>query len=258
MTAFALAGCPGPAANSGTGAIQNGDIGDSQTATTSTTVRIPADGTVSFFRRTSTESGWDFLRFSIDGTQVGSWSGTVAYSQVSFPLTAGTHTLTWSYTKDGSLSSGADTVYVDDIDVTVGGCGPTTVTFPSTTSTVRGGGALGAGGSGVFYQAGDFVEQTVTLIAPSSTLDLSLQMSDFTTGCATSETYSWNVIVDGATVGTYSFAGGTGVNPRTITGTYSLPVPASGATSIRLEATTTACGGGSSWNWIAGGTAIFR
>jgi hypothetical protein len=109
-------------AQSGTQAMQNADIGDGGTATTTTTVRLPAAGSISFFRRTDTESSFDFLRFSIDGTQVGSWSGVVAYSQVSFPLTAGTHTLSWSYTKDGSVSTAADAVYVDNIDVTVGSC----------------------------------------------------------------------------------------------------------------------------------------
>ena len=34
----------------------------------------------------------------------------------SYPMAAGTHTVEWRYSKDSSVSSGADTAWVDDID----------------------------------------------------------------------------------------------------------------------------------------------
>jgi len=44
------------------------------------------------------------------------WSGTQNWAQVSFPVTAGTRTFKWTYSKDGSLSSGSDTAWIDDIE----------------------------------------------------------------------------------------------------------------------------------------------
>ena len=109
-------------AQAGMQAMQSGVITHNQSSIATTTVSIPVAGTVSFWRRTSTESSFDYLRFYVDGAQVGSWSGTVAYSEVSFPLSAGEHTLEWRYTKDGSVNSGADTVYVDNIDIVLNPC----------------------------------------------------------------------------------------------------------------------------------------
>jgi hypothetical protein len=83
-------------------------------------------------------------------------------------------------------------------------------------------------------------------------------MSDVTAGCAVGQALSWNVLVNGVVVGTYGFAGGTGVNPRTITGTYTFASQPAGTATVRLQATTSVCPGGSSWNWIAGGSATLR
>jgi len=72
-------------------------------------------GTISFAYSVSSESGWDFLRFYIDGVQKGAWSGSVGWTTASYPVTAGPHTFEWRYTKDESVSSGSDKAWVDDI-----------------------------------------------------------------------------------------------------------------------------------------------
>ncbi|MCW5553736.1 MAG: carboxypeptidase regulatory-like domain-containing protein [Verrucomicrobiae bacterium] len=72
-------------------------------------------GEVSFAYAVSSEVGFDFLRFYIDGVQQTTWSGSVGWTNVSYPVTAGAHTFEWRYTKDGSVSSGNDKVWVDDI-----------------------------------------------------------------------------------------------------------------------------------------------
>ena len=77
-------------------------------------------GNVSFARKVSSESGFDFLRFFIDGAPVESWSGEVAFSVVTYPVTQGYHTFRWSYQKDGSVDGGQDTAWID------------AVTFPAT------------------------------------------------------------------------------------------------------------------------------
>ena len=73
-------------------------------------------GTIQFDRRVSSEAGYDGLRFFIDGTQVGGWSGIeTTFTHVSFPVAAGSHTFLWSYTKDYSLNEGLDTAFIDNV-----------------------------------------------------------------------------------------------------------------------------------------------
>ena len=80
------------------------------------TVNLAAAGFVDFSALVSSESGWDFGRFLIDGDQKFEVSGTSnSWTDYSYPLTAGSHTLTWRYYKDGSGNNGDDCFYVDDI-----------------------------------------------------------------------------------------------------------------------------------------------
>ncbi|MFV8750311.1 hypothetical protein ACNOYE_07150 [Nannocystaceae bacterium ST9] len=99
---------------------ESGNIGDSQTSVMEVTLNYVNPGTVQFWYRISTESGWDFLRFYIDGVQQpGAWSGIIGWTQSpAFNIAAGNHTLRWSYVKDGSVSSNSDSVWVDDIVTT--------------------------------------------------------------------------------------------------------------------------------------------
>ncbi len=82
-------------------------------------------GNVSFARRVSSQSGVDCFRFLIDGVaqNIGGTcaSGEVAWSVVSAPITAGTHTLTWTYEKDGSGAAGADAAWIDNLVMPLGG-----------------------------------------------------------------------------------------------------------------------------------------
>jgi hypothetical protein len=97
-----------------------GDINDSQTSSLQLTSVFSEAGTIAFTQRVSTESGWDYLQFYIDGALQGSWSGSGSDSGESYPVAAGEHVFEWRYVKDGSLSSGSDTVWVDDITLTGG------------------------------------------------------------------------------------------------------------------------------------------
>ena len=68
-----------------------------------------------FSKKVSSEKNWDYLRFYIDGTQQGAWSGNISWSQESFSISPGQHTFTWTYEKDYSISSGSDCAWIDDI-----------------------------------------------------------------------------------------------------------------------------------------------
>jgi hypothetical protein len=109
----------------GSDAAQSGVITDSQSSAFSLAATGP--GTVSFWWKVSSEAGWDFLRFSIDGVeQSGKISGTVDWQQRSYELGAGSHTLQWSYTKDIVDSAGSDCGWVDQVVLPMGAQSPVT------------------------------------------------------------------------------------------------------------------------------------
>ncbi len=102
-------------AHTGTYSAKSGSISDSQQSDLILTTEILADGQVSFYKKVSSESSWDKLFFYIDNVEKGNWSGNVDWGQESYPVTSGTHTFKWSYKKDGSMSSGSDCAWIDDI-----------------------------------------------------------------------------------------------------------------------------------------------
>jgi len=103
----------------GTYAAKSGTIGDSQSTQMSHTIVIPAGGaTLSFFYNVSSESGYDYLRFYIDGVQQNQWSGAIGWTQQTYILAAGSRTLRWEYSKDSSSSSGTDAAYIDNLTIT--------------------------------------------------------------------------------------------------------------------------------------------
>lgn len=73
------------------------------------------DNEISFFVKTSTETGYDFLNFYVDDERMGRWAGETEWTSVSYMIPQGNHTLTWSYVKDGGATGGQDCVWVDDI-----------------------------------------------------------------------------------------------------------------------------------------------
>lgn len=100
----------------GVDAAQSGDIGDFQSSTTETTVTGP--GSLSFWWKVESEAGFDFLRFYLDDVeQVGAVaiSGNVDWQQKTIAIPAGPHTLRWTYSKDGSVSTGADAAWLDQV-----------------------------------------------------------------------------------------------------------------------------------------------
>ena len=73
------------------------------------------DNEISFYVRTSTEAGYDFLVFNVDDERYGRWAGETGWTLVSYMIPQGSHRLTWSYEKDGGAVGGQDCVWVDYI-----------------------------------------------------------------------------------------------------------------------------------------------
>jgi hypothetical protein len=75
----------------------------------------PTAGKISYKGKASCESGYDHLRFYIDGVEKKKISGNTAWMDASFDVEAGNHIFKWAYTKDASSSSYSDCVWVDYI-----------------------------------------------------------------------------------------------------------------------------------------------
>ncbi len=94
---------------------QSGDIANNQSSEMSFTYTVAQNDSIHFYRRVSSEEGWDFLYFYIDNVEQGRWSGEMSWEKVSYPVSAGTHNFLWKYEKDGFVSDGDDAGYVDYI-----------------------------------------------------------------------------------------------------------------------------------------------
>ena len=102
-------------AHTGTYCAKSGAISHSQQTSLVLTTEVLANGDISFFRKVSSENGYDILHFYIDNQEKGNWSGDEAWGEASYPVTAGTHTFKWTYEKDYSVSNGSDCAWIDDI-----------------------------------------------------------------------------------------------------------------------------------------------
>lgn len=71
---------------------------------------------IEFYWFVSSESGYDFFEFYIDGNREIRASGTNnSWSKFSKQLEKGEHTFRWRYFKDGSVSHGDDRAYIDNL-----------------------------------------------------------------------------------------------------------------------------------------------
>ncbi|MDP2173885.1 MAG: C25 family cysteine peptidase, partial [Candidatus Cloacimonadaceae bacterium] len=107
----------GTGAYAGTYAAKSGTITHSQTSSMQTTRVLAASGTLTFWYKVTSEGNYDYLRFYVDEVLQNSpgWAGTIGWTQASYTLAAGTRALRWEYMKDGSVSTGDDCAWIDNI-----------------------------------------------------------------------------------------------------------------------------------------------
>ncbi len=74
---------------------------------------VGANDSISFYYKVSSEANYDYLKFYINNQMVGQWAGSVPWTRIAFPVTAGVKNFKWEYMKDGSVSSGEDRAWVD-------------------------------------------------------------------------------------------------------------------------------------------------
>ncbi len=99
----------------GSYAARSGVITDNQSSSMSLALQVASSSNLSFYYKVSSEATYDFLRFYVDGVEQGAWSGGLNWTLASYTLAAGAHSCTWTYSKDGSVSTNSDAAWVDDI-----------------------------------------------------------------------------------------------------------------------------------------------
>jgi hypothetical protein len=100
--------------------IRSGSINDDQHSTIQTSVYVSSNDEISFARKVSSEEDYDYLRFYIDEELIDQWSGNEDWLVESYQVTSGIHTFTWSYVKDGGVSTGSDCSWLDNISIPMG------------------------------------------------------------------------------------------------------------------------------------------
>jgi len=93
----------------------SGEVDDDESSTIMLDVEVVVDGELSFYKKVSSESGWDFLKFYLDNVEMGAWSGESDWSMETYQISAGNHTFKWEYVKDVSVSNGSDCGWIDYI-----------------------------------------------------------------------------------------------------------------------------------------------
>lgn len=92
-------------------AFRNNAISHSQSTTMTMTIECEKAMKLLYKFSVSSEGNFDWATFSIDGSQIWRQSGTQEVES-SYDLSIGSHTLTFSYSKDGSGSTGSDCMFI--------------------------------------------------------------------------------------------------------------------------------------------------
>jgi subtilisin family serine protease len=97
---------------------RSGVIGNSQSSVLRLTAAMLA-GPGQFAWRASTEAGFDFFSFSLNGVVLTNVSGDTGWQVFTFNVPAGTNTLEWRFTKDAAFSGGLDGVFIDNVELPI-------------------------------------------------------------------------------------------------------------------------------------------
>jgi hypothetical protein len=99
----------------GTCSAKSGNVDDGEMSDLQVTMNVIGYDDISFYKKVSSESGSDFLRFYIDNNLKGEWSGESGWENETFQVVPGYHTFKWAFEKDYANSQGSDAGWVDYI-----------------------------------------------------------------------------------------------------------------------------------------------
>jgi len=151
---------------------RSGAIGNNSSTTIETSVTVGSTQAVKFYWKVSSEAGYDYLKFYIDGVQKNQVAGSVDWTQVSNNITAGTHTLKWSYIKDASAVGGSDCGWIDKLEIAAPAADPVAeaVDYPSLTFSLSGNGNWFSQTATTYY-GGDAAESANIGNSQSTTME---------------------------------------------------------------------------------------
>ena len=99
---------------------KSGNINANEESSLKIDLEVLEDSEISFYKKVSCESTgsisgnyYDYLSFLIDGIEVDKWAGEINWSLENFPITTGNHTIEWLFIKDGGVTSGYDSAWID-------------------------------------------------------------------------------------------------------------------------------------------------
>ena len=101
--------------HSGNFSLRSAPIDYRQTSVLTLRLILPADDSISFWCKVSSEFSYDKYTFSIDGIKRAELSGETDWVRCAYHLAAGSHTLRWRYQKDESGNIGSDCAWIDDV-----------------------------------------------------------------------------------------------------------------------------------------------
>ncbi len=101
--------------------LPNGSWGSNKNSDLSITLNVTEASPISYYRKVSSESGYDMFSFAIDGNTMEELSGEVDWGQASFDVTPGSHTFRFRYSKDYSTTDGSDCAWIDNIIFPIAG-----------------------------------------------------------------------------------------------------------------------------------------
>ncbi len=107
----------------GVDALQSADIENNEETCLATIIDTDTvgggGGRLSYYFKVSSEERGDHLTISINGREVRRYSGTMDWTLQTHNFMAGTHTIEWCYTKNGSNKRGSDAVFLDNFSYTL-------------------------------------------------------------------------------------------------------------------------------------------
>ena len=108
-------GAGGAVVAQGSYSARSGNINDSQSSELNLSKVFRSGATISFAYKVSSESGYDYFDVYLDDVRKFHVSGESGWTTATIPVTAGAHSLRWSYSKDYSVSEGLDAAFIDNI-----------------------------------------------------------------------------------------------------------------------------------------------
>ncbi len=103
----------------GSYSLRSANIGNNQSSSIFIVFEVLEDGEICFFNKVSCEDSplidSDYLKFEINGIEVGRWDGQIDWSHECFDVEEGINMFKWTYKKNQAENSYSDCVWIDNI-----------------------------------------------------------------------------------------------------------------------------------------------